>query len=86
MISWIDIFCPLKMTENLTIMVMKKVLLFNNFTPKLMKNCFFFLQHHWREGNLPSTSKCAYCKKTCWSSECLTGMRISGNINPNKYI
>ncbi|XP_065722537.2 diacylglycerol kinase theta isoform X5 [Drosophila suzukii] len=32
-------------------------------------------QHHWREGNLPSTSKCAYCKKTCWSSECLTGYR-----------
>ncbi|KAH8382335.1 hypothetical protein KR009_002946 [Drosophila setifemur] len=31
--------------------------------------------HHWREGNLPSTSKCAYCKKTCWSSECLTGYR-----------
>lgn len=33
-----------------------------------------FLQHHWREGNLPQTSKCAYCKKTCWSSECLTGL------------
>lgn len=32
-------------------------------------------QHHWREGNLPQTSKCAYCKKTCWSSECLTGYR-----------
>ncbi|XP_037952220.1 uncharacterized protein LOC119682782 [Teleopsis dalmanni] len=32
-------------------------------------------QHHWREGNLPSTSKCAFCKKTCWSSECLTGYR-----------
>ncbi|XP_037897674.1 diacylglycerol kinase theta isoform X3 [Glossina fuscipes] len=32
-------------------------------------------QHHWREGNLPSTSKCAYCKKNCWSSECLTGYR-----------
>jgi diacylglycerol kinase (ATP) len=30
-------------------------------------------QHHWREGNLPQSSKCAYCKKTCWSSECLTG-------------
>lgn len=29
--------------------------------------------HHWREGNLPQSSKCAYCKKTCWSSECLTG-------------
>ncbi|XP_037051988.1 diacylglycerol kinase theta isoform X6 [Bradysia coprophila] len=32
-------------------------------------------QHHWREGNLPQTSKCAACKKTCWSSECLTGYR-----------
>lgn len=31
--------------------------------------------HHWREGNLPQSSKCAYCKKTCWSSECLTGER-----------
>jgi diacylglycerol kinase (ATP) len=30
-------------------------------------------EHHWREGNLPQSSKCAYCKKTCWSSECLTG-------------
>ena len=29
--------------------------------------------HHWREGNLPQSSKCAHCKKTCWSSECLTG-------------
>ncbi|GAA50183.1 diacylglycerol kinase, partial [Clonorchis sinensis] len=31
--------------------------------------------HHWREGNLPMTSKCAACKKTCWSTECLTGVR-----------
>ncbi|XP_023933369.1 diacylglycerol kinase theta isoform X2 [Lingula anatina] len=31
--------------------------------------------HHWREGNLPGNSKCLLCKKTCWSSECLTGMR-----------
>ncbi|CRL08161.1 CLUMA_CG020913, isoform B [Clunio marinus] len=31
--------------------------------------------HHWREGNLPQSSKCAYCKKTCWSTECLTGYR-----------
>lgn len=31
--------------------------------------------HHWREGNLPSSSKCVVCKKTCWSSECLTGTR-----------
>ncbi|XP_018899606.2 diacylglycerol kinase theta isoform X1 [Bemisia tabaci] len=32
-------------------------------------------QHHWREGNLPSNSKCAICKKTCWSAECLAGYR-----------
>lgn len=31
--------------------------------------------HHWREGNLPSNSKCHACKKTCWSAECLAGMR-----------
>ena len=42
---------------------------------------FFTLQasvvhfHHWREGNLPPNSKCVACKKTCWSSECLAGMR-----------
>ncbi|XP_071051112.1 diacylglycerol kinase theta isoform X2 [Onthophagus taurus] len=32
-------------------------------------------EHHWREGNLPSNSKCAQCKKTCWTSECLSGYR-----------
>jgi hypothetical protein len=32
-------------------------------------------QHHWREGNLPSNSKCVVCKKTCWSAECLAGFR-----------
>lgn len=31
--------------------------------------------HHWREGNLPGNSKCLHCKKTCWSSECLAGIR-----------
>lgn len=31
--------------------------------------------HHWREGNLLSSSKCAVCKKSCWSSECLSGYR-----------
>ncbi|XP_076437790.1 diacylglycerol kinase theta-like [Babylonia areolata] len=31
--------------------------------------------HHWREGNLPPNSKCVACKKTCWSAECLAGMR-----------
>ncbi|CAH0552914.1 unnamed protein product, partial [Brassicogethes aeneus] len=32
-------------------------------------------QHHWREGNLPTNSKCALCKKTCSSIECLSGYR-----------
>ncbi|KAL5283235.1 DGKQ family protein [Megaselia abdita] len=32
-------------------------------------------QHHWREGNLPPTSKCGYCRKACSSYECLTGYR-----------
>ncbi|XP_019864703.1 diacylglycerol kinase theta isoform X3 [Aethina tumida] len=32
-------------------------------------------QHHWREGNLPNNSKCALCKKTCSSIECLSGYR-----------
>jgi len=31
--------------------------------------------HHWREGNLPQSSKCANCRRTCWSAECLAGMR-----------
>ncbi|XP_014666531.1 PREDICTED: diacylglycerol kinase theta-like isoform X2 [Priapulus caudatus] len=31
--------------------------------------------HHWREGNLPANSKCLLCKKTCWSAECLAGIR-----------
>lgn len=31
--------------------------------------------HHWREGNLPSNSKCYGCRKTCWSGDCLTGYR-----------
>ncbi|XP_011504566.1 PREDICTED: diacylglycerol kinase theta [Ceratosolen solmsi marchali] len=31
--------------------------------------------HHWREGNLPSNSKCALCKKTCFSAEYLAGYR-----------
>ena len=31
--------------------------------------------HHWREGNLPANSKCIVCKKTCWSAECLAGMK-----------
>ena len=31
--------------------------------------------HHFQEGNLPSNSKCAKCRKSCWSAECLMGMR-----------
>ncbi|XP_014478171.1 PREDICTED: diacylglycerol kinase theta isoform X2 [Dinoponera quadriceps] len=31
--------------------------------------------HHWREGNLPSSSKCGVCKKGCFSAECLSGFR-----------
>ncbi|XP_011648136.1 diacylglycerol kinase theta isoform X6 [Pogonomyrmex barbatus] len=31
--------------------------------------------HHWREGNLPSSSKCAVCKKSCFTAECLGGFR-----------
>ncbi|KAH0628448.1 hypothetical protein JD844_009629 [Phrynosoma platyrhinos] len=31
--------------------------------------------HHWREGNLPSGARCKVCKKTCGSSEVLSGMR-----------
>ncbi|XP_014216243.1 diacylglycerol kinase theta [Copidosoma floridanum] len=31
--------------------------------------------HHWREGNLPTTSKCVVCKKNCFSAECLAGYR-----------
>uniref|UniRef100_A0A1I7SZW6 Diacylglycerol kinase n=2 Tax=Caenorhabditis tropicalis TaxID=1561998 RepID=A0A1I7SZW6_9PELO len=31
--------------------------------------------HHMREGNLPKESKCVVCRKTCFSTECLAGMR-----------
>ena len=31
--------------------------------------------HHFQEGNLPNQSKCAKCRKACWSDVCLTGMR-----------
>ena len=33
--------------------------------------------HHWTEGNLPNNSKCALCRKSCWSSECLSGYRCA---------
>lgn len=36
---------------------------------------FVHHEHHWREGNLPGNSKCALCKKTCWTTECLSGYR-----------
>ncbi|XP_061490933.1 diacylglycerol kinase theta isoform X3 [Rhineura floridana] len=31
--------------------------------------------HHWREGNLSSGARCKVCKKTCGSSDVLSGMR-----------
>uniref|UniRef100_A0A8D0GY71 Diacylglycerol kinase n=1 Tax=Sphenodon punctatus TaxID=8508 RepID=A0A8D0GY71_SPHPU len=31
--------------------------------------------HHWREGNLSSSARCEVCRKTCGSSEVLSGMR-----------
>ncbi|KAG2466799.1 DGKQ kinase, partial [Polypterus senegalus] len=31
--------------------------------------------HHWREGNLSSSARCEVCKRTCGSSEVLSGMR-----------
>lgn len=31
--------------------------------------------HHWREGNLPPNSRCHACRKSCISTECLSGMR-----------
>ncbi|KAF6028330.1 DGKQ [Bugula neritina] len=44
------------------------------YTPNIDQNTVVHL-HHWREGNLPSSSKCSVCKKTCWSGDCLTGYR-----------
>ncbi|KAL4641655.1 diacylglycerol kinase theta [Arapaima gigas] len=32
-------------------------------------------QHHWREGNMSSGARCEVCRRTCGSSEVLTGMR-----------
>lgn len=49
--------------------------------------------HHWREGNLPPNSKCHYCRKSCWSAECLAGMRcewcgwtVSLTLFPNSIL
>ncbi|KAK0135963.1 Diacylglycerol kinase theta [Merluccius polli] len=33
------------------------------------------LQHHWREGNLPSGARCAACRRSCGSSDILAGLR-----------
>ena len=38
------------------------------------KNCTG-TTHHFQEGNLPNNSKCVKCRRSCWSVECLTGMR-----------
>ncbi|RUS69393.1 hypothetical protein EGW08_022844, partial [Elysia chlorotica] len=43
------------------------------YFPQRERNVIHY--HHWRQGNLPPNSKCVSCKKTCWSSECLAGMR-----------
>ncbi|XP_062069219.1 diacylglycerol kinase theta [Lepus europaeus] len=32
-------------------------------------------QHHWREGNLSPGARCEVCRKTCGSSDVLTGVR-----------
>ncbi|XP_037118931.1 diacylglycerol kinase theta-like isoform X4 [Syngnathus acus] len=32
-------------------------------------------QHHWREGNLASSSRCHLCRRSCSSSDGLAGMR-----------
>lgn len=55
---------------------------YDNFETKSNK-LLIELQHHWREGNLPQTSKCAYCRKSCWSTECLTGKYLK-NGSPCK--
>lgn len=31
--------------------------------------------HHWREGNFPPNSRCHACRKSCISTECLSGLR-----------
>lgn len=31
--------------------------------------------HHWREGNFPANSRCHSCRKSCISTECLSGLR-----------
>ncbi|XP_071362748.1 diacylglycerol kinase theta [Trachinotus anak] len=31
--------------------------------------------HHWREGNLSSAARCEVCRRSCGSSDVLTGMR-----------
>ncbi|XP_065196869.1 diacylglycerol kinase theta-like [Sycon ciliatum] len=33
--------------------------------------------HHWREGNLKPSSKCAVCKNVCSSQECLVSLRCA---------
>uniref|UniRef100_A0A8C5TD49 Diacylglycerol kinase n=1 Tax=Malurus cyaneus samueli TaxID=2593467 RepID=A0A8C5TD49_9PASS len=41
----------------------------------LSSHCTDTYHHHWREGNLSSSARCEVCKKTCGSSEVLSGMR-----------
>ncbi|KAF6715274.1 Diacylglycerol kinase theta [Oryzias melastigma] len=45
-------------------------------------------QHHWREGNLPSASRCDVCRRSCSSSEVMVGMRCewcSMTAHPSCY-
>uniref|UniRef100_A0A3P9J702 Diacylglycerol kinase n=1 Tax=Oryzias latipes TaxID=8090 RepID=A0A3P9J702_ORYLA len=44
--------------------------------------------HHWREGNLPSASRCEVCRRSCSSSEAMVGMRCewcSVTTHPSCY-
>ncbi|PAV83429.1 hypothetical protein WR25_08674 [Diploscapter pachys] len=45
------------------------------FVPNYLESSTHIQYHHMREGNLPKDSKCVVCKKSCFSTECLAGMR-----------
>ncbi|XP_020604326.1 diacylglycerol kinase theta-like isoform X2 [Orbicella faveolata] len=46
------------------------------YTPYVQKQ-LLHQAHHWREGNLSPSAKCAHCKHTCGSIECLTSVKCS---------
>lgn len=62
-----------RITDQNTVFFLSIQILILNFSFSKQKEVV--QTHHWREGNLPANSKCHYCKKTCWSTECLAGMR-----------